>query len=60
MALFSTLGVLYVVFLIGMAVLVVWVLVLLISFLHLKNAELRDAATPADRISPAISSRPEQ
>ncbi|MGM0928336.1 MAG: hypothetical protein ACQEXN_01315 [Actinomycetota bacterium] len=44
MALFSTLGVLYVVFLVGMAVLVVWVLVLLIGFLRLKNTELRDAA----------------
>lgn len=44
MALFSTLGVLYVVFLVGMAVLVVWVLILLISFLRLKNSELRDAA----------------
>jgi hypothetical protein len=44
MALFSTLGVLYVVFLVGVAVLVVWVLILLISFLRLKNSELRDAA----------------
>ncbi|MEV7646201.1 hypothetical protein [Arthrobacter sp. NPDC089319] len=44
MSVYPVLGVLYVVFLLGLAVLVVWILILLISFLRLKNAELRAAA----------------